>query len=307
MAEIHRTALFVRVATHLSFSEVARESGVSASSVNRQITALEEHLGACLFRRTTRQLTLTEAGVLYLEYAQRIAADLEEAQRAVARLGESPAGHLRVTAPVGLALLHVSPILPAFFERYPDITVELHLGDGIVDLITERVDVAIRFAWLEDSSLKSRRLAVSRSAVCASPAYLSRRPAIEHPNDLAVHNCLSFRTSPGPTTWRFRKGRKIFETRVDGNLKINSGLGLAAAATDGLGVVMLPSWHVADGLAKGELVRLLPTYALEPDHTPVTAVFAADRLVAPKIRAFVDFLAERFAAQQWSAGDSASR
>lgn len=301
-AEIHRTALFVRVATLMSFSEVARELGTSASSVNRQISALEAHLGVSLLRRTTRQLTLTEAGSVYLAYAHRIAADLEEAERAVARLGDSPAGHLRVTAPVGLAVLHVSPILPAFFERYPDITIELHLGDGIVDLVTRRVDVAIRFAWLEDSSLKSRRLAVSRSAVCASPAYLAKRPAIEHPRDLRAHNCLSFRTSPGPATWRFRKGRKIVETAVDGCLKVNSGLGLAAAARDGLGVVILPGWHVGAALAAGELVQLLPDYVLEPDHTPVTAVFADDRFVAPKVRAFVDFLAERFAAQDWSVG-----
>lgn len=296
-----RIALFARVAELGSFSQAAREVARSASSINRQISALEDHLGVSLFRRTTRRLTLTEAGEVYLTYAHRIAAELDEAERAVGKLRSSPAGHLRVTAPAGLALLHISPILPLFFERYPDVSIGLLLGDAVVDLVAARIDVAVRFGWLGDSGLKSRRLALSRSAVCASPSYLADAPPISHPRDLVHHNCLSFRTTAGPSTWTFRHGGTELQVKVRGNLQVNSGLGLAAAARAGQGVVMLPGWHVSRSIASGELVRLLPAFQLHPPQTPVTAVFAPDRHLAPKVRVFVDFLVEQFAVQDWSA------
>ncbi len=297
--ESSRVALFARVSELGSFSETARQMNRSASAVNRQISALEDQLGVSLFRRSTRQLVLTEAGQTFLRYAQRIAAELEEAERAVGRLQDSPTGHLRVTAPLGLALVHLSPLLPRFFERYPEVSVGLVLSDSVVDVVSQRIDLAIRFGWLPDSGLQSRRLAMSSSAVCASPAYLSSHPPILDPSDLKEHNCLSFRTSPGASAWCFMDGKIERRVQVQGNLQMNSGLGLVNAARAGMGVVMLPGWHVAGSIASGELTRVLEDYSLVPPHTPVSAVFAPERYLAPKLRVFVDFLSEEFAKQPW--------
>lgn len=296
-----RMMLFARVLEEGSFSAAARSLGRTPSSVSRQMAALEDELGLTLFRRTTRKLELTEAGDLYADYARRVRAEVEDAAKAVGGLGRAPTGHLRVSAPVGLALAHLNPILPGFFARYPKIDLGLHLSDAVVDLVEERFDVAIRFGRLPTSELRQRQLAMAHSAVCASPEYVARHGEPRAPSDLTQHHCLSFRTLPGSSTWRFRRGGDAVEVKVRGALNANSGLGLSAAAEAGLGIVLLPSWHVLPGLRSGKLLRLLRNYEIDPPAAPVSAVYLHGKHIAPKVRAFIDYVAEQFASQDWGA------
>jgi len=284
---------FVKVAETQSFSEAARRLRASKSVVSRQIAALEAELGARLFQRTTRSMTLTEAGRGYFERAARILADLEDANLSVSQLQAAPRGLLRVNAPMSFGLLHLAPALPDFLQRYPDVDVDMTMNDRFVDLIDEGFDLAVRVGKLEDSSLVARKLAPVRRVVCASPDYLKARGVPLTPDDLKHHECLCYSNLSMAHEWRFvtEKGAP-WPVEVKGRLNINNGDALKIAALRGLGFVNLPTFFVGSELQAGTLVTVLDRYI--PQDASVSAVYPHSRHLSPKVRAFVDFLAERF-------------
>ena len=284
---------FVKVAETQSFSEAARRLRTSKSAVSRNVGALETELGARLFHRTTRSLTLTEAGQGYFERASRILGDLAEANLAVSQLQAAPRGRLRVNAPMSFGFLHLAPALPDFLALYPEVAVDLIMNDRFVDLVDEGFDVAVRIGALEDSSLIARRLAPIRRVICASPAYLRERGPPLAPEDLKTHDCLCNSNIAAAREWRFvGADGKPLSINVSGRFSANNGDALRIAALGGLGIVSLPSFFVGRDLRAGKLVTVLEDFI--PRDIGLHAVYPHSRHLSPKVRAFVDFLADRF-------------
>ncbi|MCF6432461.1 LysR family transcriptional regulator [Leisingera sp. MMG026] len=283
-------SLFVCVVEEGSFSAAARVLGVAPSSVARQIQQLESALGARLFQRTTRKQSLSEAGELYYHHAKRAAEELDAARSGIARMTGAPAGMLTVTVEPDLAVALISPLLPEFLRGHPEVKVKLLFSSPIADLVEGRIDLAIRMGQLKDSSLVARKLFDSHSQLYASPAYLKAQGTPAHPSDLAGHQCLSFRTSAGPSFWRFDTPDGPCDVPVSGPVQANGLAFLKALAVSGCGVVMMPEWAVREQLDNGSLVPLLAEFVSLPAGTPVSAVYAERRQLEPKTRAFVDFL-----------------
>lgn len=284
---------FVRVAETQSFSESARRLGKSKSLISRQVAALEMELGVRLLQRTTRSITLTEAGRGFFERAQRILSDIEDATLSVSRLQTAPRGCLRVNAPMSFGFLHLAPALPDFLKSYPEIEIDMVMNDRMVDLVEEGFDVAVRIGRLTESSLIARRLAPIRIAVCASPAYLAAHGEPLSPDDLAHHQCLINSTLVPSDEWRFaHPDGKAWPAPIHGPLRANNGDALKAAVVKGLGMVMLPTFIVGQELQSGELVSVLNDFV--PQDIALHAVYPHSRLLSPKVRAFIDFLAERY-------------
>ncbi|HIJ61306.1 MAG TPA: LysR family transcriptional regulator [Rhodospirillaceae bacterium] len=284
---------FVRVAEIGSFSGAAHRLGISKSVISRQISALETRLGARLFHRTTRSLSLTEVGLAYLERCQRILSDIEEADGSVSALQATPRGRLRVNAPMSFAIHHLAPLVPSFLERYPEVDLDMEMNDRYVNLIEEGFDLAIRIGRLEDSSLIARQLAPSRLVLCASPDYLRHHGRPETPDDLATHCCLTYSARTLASEWRFQDSRgKRWTVEIKGRLRANNGDLLREAALAGIGLVRLPTFLCGRDLQAGRLVSLLTEYV--PQDMAIHAVYPHNRHLSPKVRAFVDFLAGEF-------------
>jgi DNA-binding transcriptional LysR family regulator len=284
---------FVAVAEVKSFSEAARRLRLAKSAVSRQVGALEADLGVRLFHRTTRSLSLTEAGRGYFERAERILADLDEADLAVSHLQAAPRGRLRVSAPMSFGFLHLAPALSDFLARYADVTVDVAMNDRFVDLVDEGFDVALRIATLPDSSLIARRLAPARRVICASPKYLAARGAPQSPDDLRAHDCLFNSNLPSARDWRFvASDGSAWPVTVNGRLSANSGDALRIAALHGLGLANLPTFLVGADLKAGTLATVLDAFVAQ--DLSISAVYPHSRHLSPTVRAFVDFLADRF-------------
>ena len=282
---------FVTVAELASFSRAAERLQIAKSVVSRQVSALETELGARLFHRTTRSLTLTEVGRSYLERTKQILADLEEANRAVSQLQSAPRGKLRINAPMSFGFLHLAQALPDFMKAYPEVSVDLAMNDRFVDLVDEGYDLAVRIGALEDSSLIARKLAPVRRVICASPDYIARKGMPHNISDLKKHDCLIY-MSDHPE-WRFMNPNgKPLVVAITGRLSINNGDALRIAALEGLGLANLPTFLVGDDLRAGRLVSVLQS--VTPSTLTLSAVYPPTRHITPKVRAFVDFLAERF-------------
>lgn len=293
---------FTRVVDAGSFSAAARQLGAAPSSVSRQIRDLEEELGARLFHRTTRKLSLTGAGRLYYERAAKILIEVDEAKLAVAQTDGTPSGILRLTVPASVGRLHIAPALQGFHDRFPAVQVALAVTDRVVDLVEEGFDLAIRVGPQRDSSLIARKIGSARRVVCGSPSYLGKAGTPKVPADLANHNCLTFRSHPGSNLWRFRGPQGASEVRVSGSLFANNGEALCAAAVAGLGLILLPEWLVGIEMRRDELREVLPEFQVVPEATPLYALYPHQRHLPPKVRAFIDFLVERFAARyEWDA------
>lgn len=293
MGELSNLALFVRVEEDGSFSAAARFLGLMPSSVSRQISQLEDELGTRLFHRTTRRLNLTEAGEIYLQYAQRIVADLDSAKLAVSQLAETPSGCLNVALEADFANTFIAPILPDFLSRYPEIQVRFLMNTRVVDLIDSGIDIAIRIGDLDDSSLFARKIARYRKLVCASPSYLKQHGTPTHPDELSQHNCLTFRIQPGKKYWGFQVDGEIKNVEISGRVKVNNLVHLRKVALAGLGVINIPIWMVEDDIQQGRLVPLLEDIQMNPPSIPIHAVFAHNRNLAPKVRVFIDYLVEQ--------------
>ena len=286
--------VFARVVETGNFSAAARQLGVAPSSISRQIGDLEDELGARLFQRTTRKLSLTEAGELYYGRARQILVDVDEANIAVSQISGAPSGILRLTAAAGIGRMHIAPALPDFHEKFPAVNIGLSLSDRVIDLVEEGFDLAIRVGRQRDSSLVARKIKSSRRVVCASPAYLDKMGAPLIPAELEGHNCLTFRAQPGSNVWTFRGADGKFEVQASGSLFADSAAALPSAAAAGLGVILAPSWLIECDLAEGRLKEVLPDYQVVPDAMPIYAIYLQQRHLAPKVRAFIDFLVERF-------------
>jgi len=286
--------LFVCAVREGSFSAAGRRFGLSPASVSRQINALEDALAVRLVNRTSRRLTLTEAGELYCQRAEAILREVSDMNDAVSQFHSAPRGLLRVHCRIMLGTQHVAPALPGFLERYPDIQVDLMLSDGPVDLVGRSVDVDIRIGKLDDSALVVRKLADSERVLCASPCYLARCGEPRVPADLAAHNCLTYRMHMGRILWRFQApGGAVEEIAVSGNLQVNSGEVLRRAALDGVGIALMPDWSVAEDIRAGRLRRLLPRHRVSfaEFETGVYAVYLHSRHRSAKLQVFIDYLA----------------
>jgi DNA-binding transcriptional LysR family regulator len=289
---------FVRVAETGSFSDAARLLRASKSAVSRQVSALEADLGVRLLQRTTRSLALTEAGHGYFARATQILADLVEADQSVSRMQAAPRGCLRVNAPMSFGYLHLAPAIPDFLARHSEVSVELTMNDRFVDLVDEGFDIAVRIGSLADSSLVARRLAPIRRVVCASPDYLAARGTPTSPDDLQTHDCIGYTAVAQPQEWRFidNDGRP-WPVAVTGRLTANNGDAIRAAALRGTGIAYMPTFIVGGDLQDGRLTRVLDAFVAQ-DMT-LNAVYPHARHLSPKVRAFVDFLAERFSPQPY--------
>lgn len=292
-----------RVAALGSFSAAARALGISQTMVTRHIDAIEDRLGARLFHRTTRRLTLTEAGQGYLQAAERILAELDEAEGAASASVSEPRGTLRLNLPLAFGLRQAVPAIADFAGQYPGLTIDIGLTDRFIDLVEEGWDIALRIGRLRDSSLVARRLAPIRTALCAAPAYLHSHGTPSTLDDLAAHNCLGY-TLPTPATadrWRFGRDGEI-EVAVSGTFRANNGDALRAAALAGIGLIYQPTFLFSEDIREG---RLRPVILDQPpfQYAAAYAIYAPTRHVPAKVRRFIDFLAERWAGEPpWDAG-----
>jgi DNA-binding transcriptional LysR family regulator len=285
---------FLEVARRQSFSAAARALGLTSSSVSKQIARLEERLGAQLLRRTTRRVSLTEAGTLYAERADRILSDIEEAQRAVADLDGTPRGTLRISAPTVLGSIRVAPAVLACRARYPELRIDLDLTDRIVDLVAERIDVAVRLAAeISPASLVARRLADDLRVLCASPRYLRRHGTPRCLEDLADHDCITLNLEP-VARWTLvgPEGERVVP--VSGTFRSSDTITLRDAAVAGVGLANLPDYVVQDQLESGALRRVLPEYGTSKRAS--FAVYAAPARAA--VRVVVDALARAMGAAE---------
>ena len=284
---------FVRVAEAKSFSEAARRLRSSKSLVSRQVAALEAELGVRLFHRTTRSLSLTDEGRGYHAQVARILNEIEEANMSVSQSQATPRGRLRVSAPMSFGILHLGPAIRDFLHRYPEVELDLSLNDRYVDLIDEGFDLAIRIGRLADSSLVARKLARHRMILCASPDYLKEHGTPKDPSDLKHHECMCYSTNSLVPEWHFvTPDGKPWAIEIEGRFHANNGDVLRTAALQGLGIIYLPSFIVGPDVQGATLASLLPAFV--PTDTAIHAVYPHSRHLSPKVRAFIDFLAERF-------------
>lgn len=293
-------AVFARVAEAKGFSEAARRLGVSKSAVSKQVAGLERALKARLLNRTTRRLSLTEVGAAFYEHCARMLAEAEAAELAVSRLYAEPRGVLRVTAPAAFGHLHIAPAIPDFIARHADVSVQIVMNDRAVDLVEEGFDVAIRMTRDQAPSTVARRLAPVRWAVCAAPGYLKRHEPPRAPGDLERHNCLFYSFLESSSEWRFTSASGETSVRVTGNFTVNNSEALREAVLKGLGIALLPTFTVGTDLREGRLQQLLGEYRAHGTFgSDVYAVYLPTRYLSPKVRAFVDFFAERFAPEPY--------
>lgn len=283
-------AVFTTVAEQGSLSAAARTLGLTPSAVSRIITRTEQRLGTRLLLRTTRAITFTAEGEAYLRGARRILADMAEVEESIADQGV-PKGRLRVSAALGHGRLAIVPLVAAFTARYPNITVDLSLGDEVVDILAGQADVAVRFGPLPDSPLTARRIGETRQVVVASPDYLQRHGTPLQPEDLAEHNCLRFNFRRAEPNWPFLRDGQTFSLQVCGNIACSSGEALAQLARVGAGIARIGEFSVAEDLQRGDLVPLLQAFNPD-DREPIHAVFVGGSAMPARVRLFVDFLVE---------------
>lgn len=290
---------FVAVATLGSLSAAARAEGVAPAMMGRRVDALEARLGIKLLARSTRRLSLTSEGSALLEEAQRILRDLSDTEARIAQGSAKPSGHLRISAPAGFGRRHVAPLLPAFTQTYPDVTLTLDLTDRLVDLIEERYDCAIRIGELDDSQIVGIRLADNQRVIVAAPAYLHVYGRPNTPEDLAHHNCLSFGAQGNQAKgWLLRHKGQTRAIRVKGNLACSDGAVLHEWALAGNGLAWRSLWEVREDLATGRLISVLDEYAAPSNG--IYAMLPERKHLPLRVRVFVDLLKANYAqASYW--------
>lgn len=293
--------VFARVVEEGGFSAAAEKLTLSKSAVSKQVAKLEDQLGVRLLNRTTRRISLTEAGELFFVRAQEVVAAAEAAEQAATSLQDAPRGTLRLNAPVSFGQRHLGPAIPEFLFDHPDLSIDMTLTDRFVDLVKEGYDMAIRIGNMPDSSLIQRRLCDMRPMVLASPDYLVRRGIPTTPVELTRHSCLCYAYLATGDEWRFAGPEGVIRVRVSGQMRANNGDMLMEAAIAGMGIVQLPSFICSDAVRGGLLVPILTDYTLPP--AAIHAVYPHARHVSAKVRAFVDFLAQRFGSKPyWDEG-----
>ncbi|HBN52774.1 MAG TPA: LysR family transcriptional regulator [Stenotrophomonas sp.] len=294
--DLNDTLIFVKVVEQGSFTAAARLLGHPKTTVSRKVQELEERLGARLLHRTTRRLGLTEAGSVYYEHCQRIARELEQAESAVSQLQSGPRGWLRFTVPYSVGINWIAPLLGQFQAQYPEIRVDMHLGNEMLDLISGETDLALRIGTLPDSNLIARKLGSLRTQVFASPAYIQRHGEPRHPDELQYHRTLAVRKQHQSQNNRFvwslaEDGGQMQEFAVNPLLVANDTAALNSMLVAGEGLMLSSDVMAKPFIESGMLRRVLAGWT-GPDYD-FSAVFAGGGMVSPKVRAFVDFLVEK--------------
>jgi LysR family transcriptional regulator, regulator for bpeEF and oprC len=301
--DLNETLMFVKVVEKGSFTAAALALGVPKTTVSRKVQELEERLGAKLLKRTTRKLGLTEPGQIYFEHCSRIARELDEAETAVSHLNGAPRGWLRFTAPYSIGVNSLARLLPEFMSRYPDIRIDMHLDNSVVDLVGNQIDVALRVGNLPDSGMQARLLARFHSHVYASPSYIAAHGEPLSPDELEHHRTLAYNKDRrnGRYAWQLaQEGEAHVEYPVNPVMVVNDPNSLRTATLQGLGLCRMADVMAAPFEAGGWLRRVLSVWSLPP--VELNAVFQQGRAMSPKVRAFVDFLAERLTDDRHLAG-----
>ncbi|ALM82887.1 LysR family transcriptional regulator [Bordetella sp. N] len=290
--------LYVRIVDSGSLSAAALELGMTLSLASRRLQRLENTLGARLLHRTTRRQAMTAEGEFLYRHAVQILGQMSEIQERLTPQRRTVAGHIRVTAPVALGRRRIAPLLADFHREHPDLTVQLHLTDVLLDLVEAGMDLAIRFGRVQDSSYVSKPIAHNYRVLCASPAYLSRHGMPAHPTDLPAHRCLQI-GQQAVAEWQF-DGVPPLTVKIAARLVSNDGEVVHQWAVDGHGIAMKTYMDVAADLASGRLVRLLPDHPVPA--APLHAVYPHRKHLAPRIRAFLDYLTKhlRVPDEQWT-------
>jgi DNA-binding transcriptional LysR family regulator len=293
---IENLRVFISAAETCNFSETARKLDVAVSSITRKIDSLERELGTRLFIRGPRRLVLTDSGEYFANTAQQVIAELAEAKETLASRDGEPHGKLTVTAPGAFGRRHLAPAIRSFLEKYPHTEIDLFIGDALIDLSVQRIDVAIRMGKLENSDLVATTLAPLRRLACASPSYLERFGRPSTPEELLNHQCLSLTTTPLPVGWWCFPGiNQDQPLAVKGRFRSDDTDTLLENAIAGNGVVHLASWMVGDLIAKGELIRLFPDYPSVPESSGnISAVRLPGRSHHHKAKLFIDHLKSEF-------------
>lgn len=292
--------MFLSVVETRNLSETARALGVSTSAVSAAIVRLEQKLSVRLLNRTTRRVNTTPEGVEFYERCKKIIADLEQAELSVGRSGRVPSGRLRIGMPSALARMWIVPRLPEFLEANPSISLEIISGDFMAGAGADGFDASVHVGDIPSSSLAVRKLATVRYVVCASSKYLSARGVPEQPDDLAHHDCLTYRRPRNGRIrqWKLKSGSTAAEIDIDGCMTFNSGETLVTAAATGLGVVQVAEYYARPLLNSGQLVEVLAGYKV--DAYDISVIFQKQKRAAPRLRVFVDFLVKLFNPPPWS-------
>jgi DNA-binding transcriptional LysR family regulator len=290
MDRIDAMQAFVTVADLQGFAPAARKLGLSPSAVTRLIAALEERLGARLLQRTTRQVTLTDAGARYLERIRRILADVEEAEDAVAGERIRPGGRLVISAPIGFGRLHVSPVVSAYLKRYPEVGADLRLSDRLINLVEEGVDLAVRIGHLPDSTLVARHVGEMRRIVVASPEYLKTHGEPKRPTEISAHETIQFGAMTAAPDWRFVEDNSEIRVPSTPRFATNSADAAIQHAEAGGGLTRVLAYQAAASLKAGRLKIVLANFEQPP--LPIHIVYPTSRLLSAKVRTFIDLVTE---------------
>jgi DNA-binding transcriptional LysR family regulator len=287
---IEHLKLFLRLAATNNISQAGNDLGLSPAVASAHINKLEQGLGIRLVHRTTRKVSLTEEGETFLPHAEEVISSIETARASVGVGQASPKGRLRITAPASFGRMHIVSAMKGFLSLYPDIQVDIRLTDTIVDLVEGGFDIAIRDAELKDSTLIARKLSPDKRIICASPDYLKKFGEPNSPQDLRDHQCVILN---GLETWVFDTPAGYIHIKPKGNFRTDNGEAMRDACADGLGIAMNATWSVYRHLQSGELVQILKEYPLI-SNAAIWAVYPSSRLLAPKVRAFIDYLSEQY-------------
>ncbi|MCB1755113.1 MAG: LysR family transcriptional regulator [Gammaproteobacteria bacterium] len=299
MESLDDIAVFVRVVDCGSFTAAAERLEISRSVVSKQVSRLENQLGVRLLNRTTRRLSLTEAGRVFHRLSRRGLTEIEEAKTEVSRLQREPRGTLRLNAPMSFGILHIAPLLPEFHKRYPQVIVDMSLEDRTVDVIEEGFDVSVRIADLPDSSLVARRIGPCGHVIVAAPAYLAEQGTPQTPDELRDHNILAYRYQDSAVNWHFTTSEhQSITVPVSGSLMINNSLAIRAALLEGAGIARIPLFFVRKEIEQRRLTPILQDYGTL--ESTLYLVYPQRRHLSPKVRAFVDFMTERLAEKLFS-------
>lgn len=289
MENLADIAVFVEVVKAGSFTTAAHELGLSRSVISKYITRLEQRLGVRLLNRTTRRLSLTEAGQRFFQQSQSALIQLENAEGEIHAMQAKPQGLLRISAPSSFGIIHLAPLIPLFQQIYPDLNLDLSISDKLIDIVDEGIDIAIRIGELPDSTLIAKHIAPCRYAVCASPNYFKQHAKPNTPEDLTQHSCLLFQFWNAPNQWQFlSKDNQFINVKVRGEVVSNNSLALREIMLSGGGISIAPTFLVGADITNGRLLPVLSDYHIKP--VSIYAVYPHRQYLTAKVRAFLEFL-----------------